>query len=73
MSLNINDSTVDPAKNNYDDSTVPLKNNVAIYTVKVNSALNNLPCYFAANEGITSCHNCRAKYVCDKSPEVKLQ
>jgi hypothetical protein len=35
-------------------------------------SLNNQPCYFAAQEGITTCKNCRGKLVCDKSPERKL-
>jgi hypothetical protein len=41
-------------------------------SIVLSSAVNNQPCYFGLREGILSCHNCRAKFVCDKSPERKL-
>lgn len=35
-------------------------------------SLSTQPCYFGSAEGISSCHVCRAKIACDKSPEMKL-
>jgi hypothetical protein len=29
------------------------------------------PCFYGARQGITQCTNCRVKYICKKSPEVK--
>jgi hypothetical protein len=34
--------------------------------------LTNQPCYYAIEQGIYTCSNCPAKFVCPKSPERKI-